>query len=56
MKGPLGLIGQLKYEGFSTGDATYGASHSGANLRLAPLRRSPRAFASARPAVACGPV
>ena len=26
-----GLIGQLKYEGFSTSDATYGASHSGAN-------------------------
>jgi Host cell surface-exposed lipoprotein len=26
-----GLIGQLKYEGFSTSDARYGASHSGAN-------------------------
>jgi hypothetical protein len=26
-----GLIEQLKFEGFSTGDATYGASHSGAN-------------------------
>jgi hypothetical protein len=26
-----GLIGQLKFEGFSTSDATYGASHSGAN-------------------------
>jgi len=26
-----GLIRQLKYDGFSTSDATYGASHSGAN-------------------------
>jgi hypothetical protein len=26
-----GLVAQLKYEGFSTTDATYGASHSGAN-------------------------
>jgi hypothetical protein len=26
-----GLIGQLKYEGYSTSDASYGASHSGAN-------------------------
>jgi hypothetical protein len=26
-----GLVSQLKYEGFSTSDATYGASHSGAN-------------------------
>lgn len=26
-----GLVGQLKYEGFSSSDATYGASHSGAN-------------------------
>ena len=26
-----GLIKQLKYEGYSTGDATYGASHAGAN-------------------------
>src|SRR5688500_1346540 len=26
-----GLIGQLKYEGFSRSDATYGANHSGAN-------------------------
>jgi hypothetical protein len=26
-----GLIAQLKFEGFSTGDATYGAKHSGAN-------------------------
>jgi hypothetical protein len=25
------LVSQLKYEGFSTADATYGASHSGAN-------------------------
>jgi Host cell surface-exposed lipoprotein len=28
-----GLVSQLKYEGFSTSDATYGASHSGANWR-----------------------
>jgi hypothetical protein len=26
-----GLVSQLKYEGFSTSDATYGATHSGAN-------------------------
>lgn len=26
-----GLVSQLKFEGFSTSDATYGASHSGAN-------------------------
>ena len=26
-----GLVGQLKYEGYSTGDARYGASHAGAN-------------------------
>jgi Host cell surface-exposed lipoprotein len=26
-----GLIKQLKFEGFSTGDATYGASHAAAN-------------------------
>jgi Host cell surface-exposed lipoprotein len=26
-----GLIGQLKYEGFSTSDATYGVDHSRAN-------------------------
>jgi hypothetical protein len=26
-----GLVGQLKYEGFSTSDATYGVSHSRAN-------------------------
>jgi len=26
-----GLVSQLKFEGFSTGDATYGSSHSGAN-------------------------
>jgi len=25
------LIGQVKYDGFSTADATYGATHSGAN-------------------------
>ena len=34
-----GLIGQLKFEGFSTADATYGASHSGANwMRQAVLK------------------
>jgi len=26
-----GLVGQLKYEGFSTRDARYGAGHAGAN-------------------------
>ncbi len=26
-----GLVSQLKYDGFSTSDATYGARHSGAN-------------------------
>jgi hypothetical protein len=26
-----GLVKQLKFDGYSTGDATYGASHSGAN-------------------------
>jgi Host cell surface-exposed lipoprotein len=26
-----GLVSQLKFEGFSTSDASYGASHSGAN-------------------------
>ena len=26
-----GLIGQLRYEGYSKNDATYGAKHSGAN-------------------------
>jgi hypothetical protein len=47
-----GLVGQLKYEGYSTSDATYGASHSGANwmkeaalkarayLKLQPFSRS----------------
>jgi hypothetical protein len=46
-----GLISQLKYEGFSTGDATYGASHSGANwmtqavrVARAYLRVSPFSF------------
>ncbi len=28
-----GLVKQLKYEGFSTSDATYGVSHSGANWK-----------------------
>src|SRR3954447_11961402 len=33
-----GLISQLKYEGFSTSDATYGASHAGANWTQQALR------------------
>jgi hypothetical protein len=47
-----GLVSQLKYEGYSTSDATYGASHSGANwmkqaarhakqyLKIQPFSRS----------------
>jgi Host cell surface-exposed lipoprotein len=47
-----GLVKQLKFEGYSTSDATYGASHSGANwykqaaraakkyLRMTPFSRS----------------
>jgi hypothetical protein len=33
-----GLISQLKYEGFSTSDATYGASHAGANWTQQAVR------------------
>jgi Host cell surface-exposed lipoprotein len=33
-----GLVKQLKYEGFSTSDATYGASHSGANWMKQAVR------------------
>jgi len=35
-----GLIGQLKFEGFSTADATYGASHSGANWMRQAVRKA----------------
>jgi hypothetical protein len=35
-----GLIGQLKYEGFSTSDAIYGASHSGANWYKQAARKA----------------
>jgi hypothetical protein len=35
-----GLIGQLKYEGYSTSDATYGASHSGANWMAQAVRKA----------------
>jgi hypothetical protein len=33
-----GLVGQLKYEGYSTSDATYGASHAGANWMVQAVR------------------
>src|SRR6476659_691539 len=33
-----GLVKQLKYEGFSKSDATYGASHSGANWMKQAVR------------------
>jgi hypothetical protein len=33
-----GLVSQLKYEGYSTRDATYGASHSGANWMRQAVR------------------
>jgi len=33
-----GLVSQLKYEGYSTGDATYGAKHSGANWMKQAVR------------------
>jgi hypothetical protein len=33
-----GLVGQLKYDGFSTSDATYGASHSGAHWMKQAVR------------------
>lgn len=33
-----GLVGQLKYEGFSRSDARYGASHAGANWMKQAVR------------------
>ncbi len=33
-----GLVEQLKYSGFSTSDATYGASHAGANWMVQAVR------------------
>jgi Host cell surface-exposed lipoprotein len=33
-----GMVKQLKYEGFATSDATYGASHSGANWMKQAVR------------------
>jgi len=33
-----GLVSQLKYEGYSTSDATYGAKHSGANWMKQAVR------------------
>jgi len=33
-----GLVSQLKFEGYSTSDATYGASHSGANWMRQAVR------------------
>ena len=33
-----GLVSQLKFEGFSTSDATYGATHSGANWMKQAVR------------------
>ena len=33
-----GLVSQLKYEGFSTSDAKYGASHAGANWTKQAVR------------------
>jgi hypothetical protein len=35
-----GLASQLKYEGFSTSDANYGASHSGANWMKQAVRKA----------------
>jgi hypothetical protein len=35
-----GLTSQLKYEGFSTYDANYGASHSGANWMKQAVRKA----------------
>ncbi len=34
------LIHQLKYEGFSTSDATYGASHAGANWMKQAVKKA----------------
>jgi uncharacterized protein (DUF2461 family) len=33
-----GLVRQLKFEGYSTSDATYGASHAGANWMTQAVR------------------
>ena len=33
-----GLVKQLKFEGFSTSDASYGASHAGANWMIQAVR------------------
>ena len=33
-----GLVKQLKFDGYSTGDATYGASHAGANWMQQAVR------------------
>lgn len=35
-----GLVGQLKYEGYSTGDARYGAGHAGANWMTQAVRKA----------------
>jgi hypothetical protein len=35
-----GLVSQLKYEGFSTSDATYGTSHSGANWMKQAVKKA----------------
>jgi hypothetical protein len=35
-----GLVGQLKYEGFSTYDATYGATYSGANWMTQAVKKA----------------
>ena len=35
-----GLVSQLKYEGFSTSDATYGARHSGANWMTQAVKKA----------------
>jgi hypothetical protein len=35
-----GLVEQLRYEGFSTSDATYGVSHSGANWMTQAVKKA----------------
>ncbi len=35
-----GLAAQLKFEGYSTGDATYGANHSGANWMVQAVKKA----------------
>jgi hypothetical protein len=35
-----GLVGQLKYEGYSTSDSRYGAGHSGANWMRQAVRKA----------------